>query len=267
MEELSFRLQSGETVSCEIRRSPRARKLRLAFSPLGVLTLGAPAAITLASIKKEVQLFLPWIEKNWPRFREQRFPDLPQAIHFPASGQIWAVSHVENLDESRMASQTAALGRLFHRGARRMALLEQAGALTLFGPAAERQLAFDALAWWCRAKARQFLPPFLLALAEKSALPVPRVLIGDQRSLWGSCSVSASGQPVIRLNWRSLLLERDLLAHLCWHELCHIEAPNHSAQFHLLLESRSPGSSTLERALGRAWSALPGWVHAPRRRD
>lgn len=265
VEELSFTLQSGETIPCEIRRSARARKLRLGFSPLGQLSLGAPQAATLACIKREATQFLPWLEKNWPRFRERRFPDLPRSIHFPAQGQVWPVTYCEKLGESRLASRGAPFARVFNRGATRIALLEKDGGLAIFGPAADRHLPFAALACWCRAKAGKFLPQFLLALAEGAGLGVGRVLIGDQRSLWGSCSAQgAGGAPSIRLNWRAMLLADELLAHLCWHELCHIDVPGHSARFHRLLETRSPGSAALERALGRAWNELPGWVHAAR---
>jgi predicted metal-dependent hydrolase len=78
------------------------------------------------------------------------------------------------------------------------------------------------------------------ALAEEEAellgLSYQRIRIGDQRTLWGSCSARGT----LSFNWRLVLAPLEVLDYVVVHELCHLRVPNHSKRFWKLVEGRRP---------------------------
>jgi predicted metal-dependent hydrolase len=61
--------------------------------------------------------------------------------------------------------------------------------------------------------------------------------IRAQRSRWGSCSPSGR----MSFNWRLLLAPERVLDYVVWHEVCHLEVPDHSRRFWELVAARWPG--------------------------
>jgi predicted metal-dependent hydrolase len=78
-----------------------------------------------------------------------------------------------------------------------------------------------------RQRAREELPPRLLALAASHGITVTRVSIRNQRSRWGACSSSGS----ITLNWRLILVPPFVCEYVMIHELMHRRELNHSKRF------------------------------------
>jgi predicted metal-dependent hydrolase len=78
------------------------------------------------------------------------------------------------------------------------------------------------------------------ALAEEEAellgLSYQRIRIGDQRTLWGSCSARGT----LSFNWRLVLAPLEVLDYVVVHELCHLRVPNHSKRFWKRVEGRRP---------------------------
>lgn len=64
-----------------------------------------------------------------------------------------------------------------------------------------------------------------------------RIRIGDQRSLWGSCS----SRGTLSFNWRLALAPLGVFEYVVVHELCHLRVPNHSHRFWKLVERTRPG--------------------------
>lgn len=61
--------------------------------------------------------------------------------------------------------------------------------------------------------------------------------IRGQRTRWASCSHTGG----MSFNWRLLLAPERVLDYVVWHEVCHLEVPNHSRRFWALLERWLPG--------------------------
>ena len=76
-------------------------------------------------------------------------------------------------------------------------------------------------------------------------LPYNRVFIKNQKTIWGSCSNKKN----LNFNFRILFLPKDLQDYLIVHEICHIEEPNHSRKFWLLVAKTIPDYSKLRREL------------------
>ena len=54
-----------------------------------------------------------------------------------------------------------------------------------------------------------------------------RISLGNQKSLWGSCSSKGS----LRFNWRIVMAPPALIDYVVVHELCHLVVANHSDRF------------------------------------
>jgi predicted metal-dependent hydrolase len=73
--------------------------------------------------------------------------------------------------------------------------------------------------------------------AERLGVAYRRIRIGDQRTLWGSCSARGT----LSFNWRLILAPLEVVDYVVVHELCHLLVPNHSPSFWSLVERRRPG--------------------------
>jgi hypothetical protein len=73
-----------------------------------------------------------------------------------------------------------------------------------------------------------------------------RIRIGDQRTLWGSCSPRGT----LSFNWRLALAPLSVLDYVVVHELCHLRVPDHSTRFWALVQKRRP-----------SWRVQRDWLH------
>jgi predicted metal-dependent hydrolase len=96
-----------------------------------------------------------------------------------------------------------------------------------------------------REEARQQLIPRLHQLAVEHGLTFTRVTIRNQRSRWGSCSRSGA----IALNYRLVLMPREVSDYVLIHELMHLKEQNHGRRFWRLVEAACPGFRDAERWL------------------
>jgi predicted metal-dependent hydrolase len=90
--------------------------------------------------------------------------------------------------------------------------------------------------WDARAAARELASTLVDDEAERLGVIYSRIRIGDQRTLWGSCSARG----VLSFNWRLVLAPLEVFDYVVVHELCHLLVPNHSAAFWGLVERQRP---------------------------
>ncbi|MEA3306205.1 MAG: SprT family zinc-dependent metalloprotease [Elusimicrobiota bacterium] len=65
---------------------------------------------------------------------------------------------------------------------------------------------------------------------------VVNLSIGDQKSIWGSCSRKGK----IRLNWRLAMMPFDVMEYIVIHELCHLKVHGHGRKFWEVVENILP---------------------------
>jgi predicted metal-dependent hydrolase len=91
-----------------------------------------------------------------------------------------------------------------------------------------------------KSEARIAAREVISALAEEEAPRIgvryQRLRIGDQRTLWGSCSARGT----ISFNWRLVLTPPEVLDYVVVHELCHLHVLDHSARFWQRVERYRP---------------------------
>lgn len=81
----------------------------------------------------------------------------------------------------------------------------------------------------------------------------PRILIGNQRRLWGSCAFDGT----LRFNWRLVMLKPEFMEYVAVHELAHLTHRNHSRNFWDLVEKFLPDAQQRRRLLRKAGIDLP----------
>ena len=84
-----------------------------------------------------------------------------------------------------------------------------------------------ALLDWYRERAVELLRESVAHWRPKVGVSPARISIGDQKTLWGSCSSRGS----LRFNLRLAMAPRELIDYVTVHELCHLLEANHSTSF------------------------------------
>ena len=81
----------------------------------------------------------------------------------------------------------------------------------------------------------------------------PRIIVGNQRSLWGSCAADGT----LRFTWRLVMMAPRLMDYVVVHELAHLKVRNHSPDFWKVVKQALPEALLLRRELKEKGRDLP----------
>jgi predicted metal-dependent hydrolase len=201
-----------EEVIYQVRRSDRARRVRVTVDAVRgvevVLPRRAPEREAAAAIRE----LRPWIERRVAELAGARAAVAARGDTVPYLGQTLG-----------LVTDSARRTRVARRGD------------VLLVPAGEQRV--PALERWYRRAARSEIGPRLDRACALAGTSYSRLTIRGQRTRWASCSRTGA----MSFNWRLLLAPEPVLDYVVWHEVCHLEVMDHSARFWRLLASRSPG--------------------------
>jgi predicted metal-dependent hydrolase len=211
--------------SYRIRRSDRARRVRVWVHPDGEVEVVLPRRSPARHAEAAVVELAPWIERRRTEAQAARAHVAARAGSVPYLGTELALR------------PEAGRTRVHRRGDE--LLVPEADP----GPALER--------WFRRAARAEVRPRLDLAVA---ALGVgyTRLDIRNQRTRWGSCSTIGA----MSFNWRLLLAPERVLDYVVWHEACHLRAMDHSPRFWALVAEHCPGYEEPRRWLRRHGATL-----------
>ena len=200
-----------EPVVYQVRRSDRARRVRVTVDPSRGVEVVLPRRAAAREAAAAVRELRPWIERRVAEIEGARAAVAARGDTVPYLGQTLAV--------------LAQPGRM--RVARRGDLLVVPDGDGR-NPALER---------WYRRAARTEIEPRLQQACALAGTSYSTLTIRGQRTRWASCSRSGA----MSFNWRLLLAPEAVLDYVVWHEVCHLEIMDHSPRFWRLLATRSPG--------------------------
>jgi len=192
-----------------IRRSERARRVRVTVDPDGSVTVTLPRRAPERAAKEAVQELAPWIAR-----RRRVFARAAAEIARPAGT-------VPYLGEPLTLQPQPGRERVHRRGN------------VLLVPEREPR---PALERFYRRAARAEFRARLDAATARAGARYTGLTIRGQRTRWASCS----SEGAMSFNWRLLLAPVEILDYVVEHEVCHLEVMDHSPRFWALLESRVP---------------------------
>ena len=207
----------------EVRRSPRARRMRLAVDPRdGVVRLTLPRRAALAAGFEWAESQRGWIESA--------IAALPARAALGPGTELPFEGRPLRIDWSPDHPRTIKI---------------EVDRLIVGGP---EELVGARILRWLRAEARRTLETETRLLAARSNIAVGRIRVGDPRTRWGSCSASGD----IAYSWRLLLAPPAVREATVAHELAHRRHMHHGPEFH----------AEVARLLGREPKAERAWLRA-----
>ncbi len=197
-------------LSYAVRRSNRARRVRVTVDREGAVEVVLPERMPLRAAEEAVQELRPWIDRRLAEAGRQRAAVLARGDTLPYLGQT--------LDVRAEPGRS----RVTRRGDR---LLVPDGAE-----------AREAIERWYRRMARDEFRARLDRACAIGGFSYTRLTIRDQRTRWGSCSRGGA----MSFNWRLLLAPEPVLDYVVWHEVCHLQFMDHSPRFWGLVSRYCP---------------------------
>jgi predicted metal-dependent hydrolase len=214
-----------------IRRSPRARRIRVCVDPDAGVEVVLPQRATKKDAHAAVAELRPWIDRRLGEARAAQQRLAPPTGTVPFLG-----AHLR-----------------LHRDERRTRAHRSGDTLKV--PAHNTA---QALERWYRAQAKAEIAARLDTATQALGRRHTSIAIRNQRTRWGSCSATGA----MSFNWRLLLAPEPVLDYVVWHEACHLVVMDHSRRFWALVERHVPGYREPRRWLRQNGAALV-LPHAP----
>jgi predicted metal-dependent hydrolase len=202
-------MMAGAEFEFRVRRSPRARRVRVSVDGSGEVEVVLPKRAPERAAAQAVRELTPWIER-----RRRTLARAAAEVARP-EGTVPYLGR-----DLRLVPQPGR-ERVHRRGDELLVPKRDAAA------AIER---------WYRRQARAEIAPRLDAAAARAGTSYTGLTIRGQKTRWASCSTTGH----MSFNWRLLLAPEAVVDYVVEHEVCHLERMDHSPRFWALLESRVP---------------------------
>jgi predicted metal-dependent hydrolase len=212
---------NGVTVNYSVRRSERAKHIRITISPHSGVVVTIPS-------------------------RTRRYINPEQ---FLREKQEWVLKHItkigacqsSNPQELENGSVVNLQGSSYTFWVCRREVwqpqIELAGReLRLHVPANFKGDTKETVKAWVKNRAATVIRGETDQLAPRIGVNYTNVSIRDQKTKWGSCSRKGN----LSFNWRLILFPHQVLRYVVIHELCHLRHFNHSPRFWSLVERHDP---------------------------
>jgi predicted metal-dependent hydrolase len=202
-------MMAGAPFEFRVRRSPRARRVRVSVDGAGEVEVVLPKRAPERAAAQAVRELTPWIER-----RRRTLARAAAELARP-EGTVPFLGH-----DLRLVPQPGR-ERVHRRGGE------------LLVPKRDTAVALER---WYRRQARAEIGPRLDAAVARAGTSYSGLTIRGQKTRWASCSSTGH----MSFNWRLLLAPQAVLDYVVEHEVCHLERMDHSPRFWALLESRVP---------------------------
>lgn len=228
-------------ISYTVKRSRRRKKTVQISVSNGAVVVSAPMRTPNREIQAIVQKRGGWILGKLEADTQQPPPlGLVSGDALPYLGRELTLK-VEESDVRRPSA---------YLDADRLVVVTPSG----LGGEERRESALAALAAWYRAQAAELLADSVSRwLPAMGRTEMPRVLVREQKTRWGSCSADGT----LRFSWRLAMVEQELIDSVAVHELAHLEVMNHSPAFWDVVLRAMPDAKERRKRLAEAGRRLP----------
>ena len=238
------RLPGGD-LPYTLRRSPRARRLRVVIHPERgvVVTLPMASRLGRGGADRVVRDFLaerePWLRRHLDhqaatQARLDARPGLEDGRLVPYLG----IAHRVSVAAAPAGIRATRVSRVGGDDGDEL--------LVEVGPRDGRETA-DILEAWFRERARAAVTAAAERHAAALSVAPASIAIRDTTSRWGSCTRRGA----LSFSWRLVLAPPAVLDSVAAHEACHLRIFGHGPAFWALLETRIPDYATWRRWLKR----------------
>jgi predicted metal-dependent hydrolase len=236
-------LADGRALDYQVRRSARAKYMRMQLHPTHGLLVTQPPGVSARALHQWVLSQQPWIAAALQKLAQHPPPaaavsSLPERLALLATGENLHVIYTPS------ARKSITLHYLEH------------ATLTLTGAVSDPAHCQQALRQWLRSYAQVHLSKQLRQVAAETGLHYVSCRIKGQQTRWGSCSARGN----INLNEKLMLLPPEWVRYVLIHELCHTVEMNHSKRFWALVAGFVPEYKAIHVQMKGAMGQLPGWV-------
>jgi predicted metal-dependent hydrolase len=226
-----------------LRRSARARRLRVTVDPVHGLIVTVPPATRRgwAHPEREIERFLReregWVRRHLTGHARQRAElaargGLRDGATIRFRGELHALRIVPAGAGSRRSTVTREGG-------------DSGDALVVRSATADRRPIAAVLDAWFRERARLVIDDEIANHATALGVSPKAVSVRDQRSRWGSASRHAR----LSFSWRLVLAPPEALETVVIHELAHLRVFGHGPAFWALVAGRRPDHLTWRKWL------------------
>jgi predicted metal-dependent hydrolase len=199
-----------EEVEYRVRRSERARRVRVTIDPARGVEVVLPRRASEREAAAAIRELRPWIERRMAELAGARATVAARGETVPYLG-----------------------GTLSLRGEPGRMRVARRGDLLLVPTGEARKPAIER---WYRRAARAEIEARLQQACAVAGTSYSTLTIRGQRTRWASCSRTGA----MSFNWRLLLAPEEILDYVIWHEVCHLKVMDHSPRFWRLVASHSP---------------------------
>ncbi len=209
-------LLAGREVQFTLRRSARAKRIKLQVSLAAGLEVVIPARamVSLSKVEGFIREKQRWVLKHLTKIEKVSEESSSKKSLLLFLGREVPIK----VKESKRKTPRA---------------FPENGSLTVKVPIGKRQMAGRAITAFYKKQAAGIIPK---VVREKSALMLAfpkRISIRDQRTRWGSCS----SRGTLSFSWRLVAAPRSVIEYVAVHELAHLKHRNHSKAFWHEVES------------------------------
>jgi predicted metal-dependent hydrolase len=211
----------GQLVAYTLKRSPRARCVRLEVREGTGLTVVVPRSYRLGKIDDLLKGKARWILRNLAR-------------------HVWE-EPLSTARELRSGDTVPYLGREVRVvdcqafGCALSANLTQNELVV--SRESDRERLDLLLERWYRAQAVEVIKQRVDRLVTRLGLSYRRIIIRGQRTRWGSCSHKGN----LSFNWRLIMAPEPVIDYVIVHEVTHLKELSHSKRFWKLVAEECPG--------------------------
>ncbi len=218
----------GDTsIPYTIKRSSRARRIRIVVRP-GRVEVVAPRLTRHGTIVAFVESKRRWVFEKTETLRERELVATP--ARFVTGAKVlfrgrWLRVRVTEGARSRRPANSLRFANAFH--------ITVAPGLT---DGEREKIAKNLVMGWLKNRALEDASGWAKSYGAKLGVSPTQLRIGNQKTLWGSCSPRG----VVSLNWRLVASPKPIFEYVVVHELCHLKERNHGRKFWELVGSLLP---------------------------